>query len=347
MKKNIGILTGGGDCPGLNPAIRAVVRGLDPQKYHVIGFSQGWKGPIENLTLELPLDRIDALLYEGGTYLGSSRTNPFKVDGGVQAIEKTFKDQNLFGLVAIGGEDTMGVAHKLYTEAKLPIVGIPKTIDNDLDATDYTLGFQSAVEIATEAIDRLMTTARSHHRVMIVEIMGRHAGWLTAYAGLAGGADCVITPEFPMSIDEVIKAVKSTEARNKPHCIVAIAEGAKLLDQGKEITSQSDTPVDAFGHVRLGGIADLLRDVLKEKTGRDVRSVILGHTQRGGKPSAMDRVLSTRLGLECVRNIEKENFGNMAAFKDGKIQSVTLYEGVGRLKTLTESFYQECQLLQG
>lgn len=347
MSKKVGILTGGGDCPGLNPAIRAVVRVLSPKGYEIVGFKGGWKGPILNETIEIDMANIDKLLITGGTCLRSSRTNPYKEEGGVEAIKKTFKDQNLTALVAIGGEDTMGVAHKLASQENLPIVGIPKTIDNDLDATDITLGFQTAVQIASDAIDRLKTTAESHDRVMVVEIMGRHAGWLTAYAALAGGADCVITPEFPMEIDEVCKHITSTQERGKNYAIVAVAEGAKVLHNGEEITSQSEKPVDSFGHVQLGGIGDVLKNLLKEKTGRDVRSVNLGHTQRGGTPTAMDRVLSTSLGLECANNIIQENWGMMSAFKDGKIQSVTLADGVGRLKTLDEEFYNRCKAFFG
>jgi len=347
MKKKVGILTGGGDCPGLNPAIRAVIRVLTKHDYDVIGFKGGWKGPIENQTISIDFANIDKLLIEGGTCLRSSRTNPYKTDGGVEAIKKTFLDQNLHALVAIGGEDTMGVAHRLFTEENLPIVGIPKTIDNDLDATDMTLGFQTAVQIATEAMDRLKTTAESHDRVMVVEIMGRHAGWLTAYSGLAGGADVVITPEFPMDLDEICKYIQSTQSRGKNYALIAIAEGATILHNGKEVTSQSEKPVDSFGHVQLGGIGDVLKSLLKEKTGRDVRATNLGHIQRGGTPTAMDRVLSTSLGLECAKNIMHKNWGSMSAFKDGKIQTVTLADGVGRLKILTEEFYDRCKAFFG
>lgn len=347
MRKKIGILTGGGDCPGLNAAIRAVVRSLTPHDYDIVGFKGGWRGPTINETVSLDLTKIDDLLIKGGTILGSSRTNPLKDAGAIEGIKKTFKDQNLTGLIAIGGEDTMGVANVLHGKEKLNINGIPKTIDNDLDATDLTLGFQTAVQIATDAIDRLKTTAESHDRVMVVEIMGRHAGWLTAYAGLAGGADCVITPEYPMSLEDVCKIVNQTKVRGKNYAIIAIAEGAKILHEGKEITSQSEKPVDSFGHVQLGGIGDVLKSLLKEKTGRDVRATNLGHIQRGGTPTAMDRVLSTSLGLECARNVMKGQWGLMSAYKEGKIQSVTLEQGVGRLKTLTEEFYGRCQAFFG
>jgi len=345
--KSVGILTGGGDCPGLNPAIRAVYRKLSKSDYQVLGFKGGWRGPIERETINLDIKNIDELLTRGGTCLGSSRTNPFKTDGGVKAIQKTFKEMELHSLVAIGGEDTMGVAHKLYEQEKLPIVGIPKTIDNDLDATDMTLGFQTAVQVACDAMDRLRTTAQSHERVMVVEIMGRHAGWLTAYAGLAGGADCVITPEFPMELDKICETIVSTKARGKNHAIIAVAEGAKILRNGEALGVQSKEAVDSFGHVQLGGVGKLLENLIKEKTGRDVRSVNLGHTQRGGTPIAMDRILSTRLGLECANNIINQKWGLMSAFKDGKIQSVTLAQGVGRLKNLTQDFYADCQALFG
>jgi 6-phosphofructokinase 1 len=347
MAKKVGILTGGGDCPGLNPAIRAVVRSLQTQDYEIIGFKGGWRGPIDNDVMPMDWSQVDHLLKEGGTCLRSSRTNPFNTDGGVDAIVKTFETQPLHALVAIGGEDTMGVAHKLYEQKQLPIVGIPKTIDNDLDATDITLGFQTAVQIATEAIDRLTTTAQSHDRVMVVEIMGRHAGWLTAYAGLAGGADCVITPEFPMELDKICNIIAANEQRGKNYSIIAVAEGASIVHNGEKINSQSEKAVDSFGHVKLGGIGDLLEKLIKEKTGRDVRSTTLGHIQRGGTPTAMDRVLSTSLGLEAAKNIKNQNWGKMSAFKDGKIQTVTLAEGVGRLKVLTEEFYSRCQAFFG
>ena len=332
MNKNVGILTGGGDCPGLNQAIRAIVRILHSKGYNVIGFKKGWKGAIKNETTPIDITNIDELITEGGTCLGSSRTNPYKEEGGVDAIRAMFKKQDLHCLVAIGGEDTLGVAHKLHKEG-LAVVGLPKTIDNDLDATDITIGFLTAVQIATEAMDRLRTTAKSHERVMIVEIMGRHAGWLTAYSGIAGGADMILVPEFPKKVSEVCEVIQKNKARGKNYSIIAIAEGAAILDdQGNKITSESATPVDSFGHVQLGGIGDILAKMVKEKTGRDTRATNLGHVQRGGTPTAADRILSTALGIQTAQLV---------------IQTVTLEQGVGRLKTLTKEFYSLAETLFG
>ncbi|MCB0326154.1 MAG: ATP-dependent 6-phosphofructokinase [Bdellovibrionales bacterium] len=347
-RDKIGVLTGGGDCPGLNPAIRAVVRMADRHQIDVVGFKKGWAGPIQGHTMPLSLDHIDEILLEGGTILGSSRTNPYKGDPShIQSIKDNIKKFNLRALVAIGGEDTMGVAHKLSQEGLL-IVGIPKTIDNDLDATDMTLGFPSAVQVACESMDRLRSTARSHDRIIIVEIMGRHAGWLTAYSGIAGGADVILVPEFSQNLDFICESLESVKNRGKNYALIAIAEGTKIIgDDGKEILSQSKAPVDAFGHVALGGIGDLLQTMLKERTGRDVRSVVLGHTQRGGSPTAMDRVLSTALGVEAVKCIVEKDYGKMAALKEGRISRVSLQEGVGRLKTLSQEFYDFSQLFRG
>lgn len=347
MSKNVGILTGGGDCPGLNQAIRAIVRVLTKQNYNIIGFKKGWKGAIRNETAAIDLANIDELITEGGTCLGSSRTNPYKEEGGVAAIKKTFETQKLDCLIAIGGEDTLGVANKLYKEG-FAVVGLPKTIDNDLDATDITIGFITAVQIACDAIDRLRTTAKSHERVMIVEIMGRHAGWLTAYSGIAGGADIVLVPEFTKSIGEICDVIQKNKARGKNYSIIAVAEGASVMDdKGNKINSESATPVDSFGHVQLGGIGEILSKMVKEKTGRDVRATNLGHIQRGGTPAAMDRVLSTALGIKTAQLVLNKEFGKMSALKDGKIQTVTLQEGVGRLKTLTKEFYDIAETLSG
>lgn len=347
MGKNVGILTGGGDCPGLNQAIRAIIRVLQKQNYNIIGFKKGWKGAIKNETAQIDFTNIDELITEGGTILGSSRTNPYKEEGGVAAIKKTFDAQKLDCLIAIGGEDTLGVANKLHKEG-FPVVGLPKTIDNDLDATDITIGFITAVQIASDSIDRLRTTAKSHDRVMIVEIMGRHAGWLTAYSGIAGGCDLILVPEFKKSLNEICDVIAKNKARGKNYSIIAIAEGASFIDdKGNTINSESETPVDSFGHVQLGGIGEILSKMIKEKTGRDVRATNLGHTQRGGTPSAMDRVLSTALGIQTAQLVLNKDFGKMSALKDGKIQTVTLQEGVGRLKTLTPEFYALAETLSG
>lgn len=347
MGKNVGILTGGGDCPGLNQAMRAIIRILQKDDYKIIGFKKGWKGAIRNETTPIDFTNIDELIVEGGTFLGSSRTNPYKEEGGVAAIKKTFETQKLDCLIAIGGEDTLGVANKLHKEG-FNVVGLPKTIDNDLDGTDITIGFITAVQIASDAIDRLRTTAKSHERVMIVEIMGRHAGWLTAYSGIAGGADMILVPEFPKKLSEVCDVIAQNKARGKNYSIIAIAEGASFIDdKGNTINSESETPVDSFGHVQLGGIGEMLSKMVKEKTGRDVRATTLGHLQRGGTPAAMDRVLSTALGIQTAKLVMNKDFGKMSALKDGKIQTITLQEGVGRLKTLTKEFYALAETLFG
>lgn len=347
MGKNVGILTGGGDCPGLNQAIRAIIRVLQKDGYNIIGFKKGWKGAIRNETTAIDFTNIDELIVEGGTFLGSSRTNPYKEEGGVAAIKKTFEAQKLDCLIAIGGEDTLGVANKLHKEG-FNVVGLPKTIDNDLDATDITIGFITAVQIASDAIDRLRTTAKSHERVMIVEIMGRHAGWLTAYSGIAGGCDMILVPEFDKKLSEICDVIAQNKARGKNYSIIAIAEGAAFIDdKGNRVTSESATPVDSFGHVQLGGIGEILSKMVKEKTGRDVRATNLGHIQRGGTPAAMDRVLSTALGIQTAKLVMSRDFGKMSALKDGKIQTVTLQEGVGRLKTLTKEFYDLAETLFG
>ncbi len=338
----VGILTGGGDCPGLNPAIRAVVRTAHRYHYDVIGFMGGWKGVLKNETQPLGLDHIDDLLIKGGTILGTSRTNPYKEPDGPSVIKKTINANQLEALVAIGGEDTLGVAAKLSLEG-LPIVGLPKTIDNDLDATEFTLGFPSAVAIVTDALDRVKTTAESHDRVMVVEIMGRHAGWLAAYAGLAGGADLILTPEFPMKLVEICDIV--TRAKNrKKFAVVAVAEGAYVLDEtGKEISSQSSQPLDSFGHIQLGGIGDLLGSLIKKQTGFDTRATNLGHIQRGGSPNAFDRILSTAFGVKAMELVRDKEYGKMPALLGGKIVTVKLTEAVQKLKTLSPEFYHLSQ----
>lgn len=346
MNTKVGVLTGGGDCPGLNPAIRAVVRLASKYGYDVIGFRYGWKGALTNQTTTLSVENIDDLLARGGTTLGSSRTNPYKEKNGPTTIKKNLESNGLDALIAIGGEDTIGVAAKLFKEG-LPLVGIPKTIDNDLDCTAFTVGFPTAVEIVTEALDRIRTTAESHGRVMVVEIMGRHAGWLATYGGLAGGADIILVPEFPTKLDTLFSTVKKAKER-KNYAIVGVAEGAKLVDEeGKEITSQSAQPVDAFGHVQLGGIGDLVKNYIKEKTGFDTRLTSLGHLQRGGPPSAFDRVLATIYGMAAMELVKAKDYGKMPALMDGKIQTVKLSEATGKLKTLSSELYELSKNLFG
>src|SRR5258706_9676328 len=300
----IGVLTGGGDCPGLNAVIRAVVRkGVATYGHEFIGFRDGWRGPLEGLTMPLGVKEVRGILPKGGTILGSSRTNPFKIEGGVERIKTNLAELGVDALIAIGGEDTLGVATKL-NDLGVPVVGVPKTIDNDLGATDYTFGFDTAVNIAMEAIDRLHTTAESHHRTLVVEVMGRHAGWIAMHAGLAGGANVILLPERNFDVDQVAThAQKRFQHQYAP--IVVVAEGAQPLE-GQMVTQNHE--LDAFGHVRLGGIGMWLAESLEAKTGKEARTVVLGHIQRGGTPSAFDRVLATRFGLHAIDAANEGDF---------------------------------------
>ncbi|MDD5237162.1 MAG: 6-phosphofructokinase, partial [Candidatus Omnitrophica bacterium] len=293
----IGILTGGGDCPGLNPVIRAVVRKAINEGYEVIGFKNGWKGLIENDTMALDLASISGILPKGGTILGTSRTNPYKKEGGVAKVKENFQKMDLNALVAVGGEDTLGVASKLTKDGISNIVGVPKTIDNDLSSTDYTFGFDTALNTATECIDRLHTTAESHHRVMVVEVMGRHAGWIAVESGIAGGADFILIPELPIDIEEVCASIKKRHSRGKTFSIIVVSEGAQFKE-GTFVLQEEK--LDEFGHVRLGGIGEKLAGEIEKKTGYETRVTVLGHIQRGGTPTAFDRILGTRFGIRAV-----------------------------------------------
>lgn len=331
----IGILTGGGDCPGLNPVIRAIVRKAFNSKYETIGFKNGWKGIIENDAVVLDLSSISGILPKGGTILGTSRTNPYKKDNGVKQTIETYKKNNLDALIAIGGEDTLGVANKLCEEG-LNIIGVPKTIDNDLSATDYTFGFDTAVNIAMECIDRLHTTAESHHRIMVAEVMGRHAGWIATFAGIAGGADIILIPEIPIDLDETCAVLKNRHSRGRTFSIVVVAEGAQLKKDADVLQDQS---LDEFGHVKLGGIGDVLAKEIEKRTGYETRVSVLGHIQRGGSPTAFDRVLGTRFGVKAVELVEKKQFGNMVSLSGTKIIAVPLEQGVAKLKTVDMELY--------
>jgi len=335
MIKKIGILTGGGDCPGLNSVIRAVVRKSLEYNLEVIGIKNGWKGLIENDTMKLDLQSVSGILPKGGTILGTSRTNPYKKEEYLKNLLENYKRLNLDVLIAVGGEDTLGVADKLSKEG-LKIVGIPKTIDNDLSCTDYTFGFDTAVNTATEAIDRLHTTAESHHRIMIVEVMGRHAGWIAVEAGIAGGADIVLIPEIPIDIEEVVSLIKKRHDRGKTFSIVVVAEGAKFSN--KDLITQEEK-LDEFGHVRLGGIGDMLASIIEKKTGYETRVTVLGHIQRGGTPSAFDRVLGTRFGVRAVEMIIANKFGQMVSLQGNKIIEVPLSNAVSKLKTVDLELY--------
>jgi phosphofructokinase-like protein len=339
----IGVLTGGGDCPGLNAVIRAVVRkGVGVYGHEFVGFRDGWKGPLENITTPLGVPEVRGILPRGGTILGSSRTNPFKVDGGVEKIVANLHDLGIDALIAIGGEDTLGVATKL-SEVGVHVIGVPKTIDNDLNATDYTFGFDTAVNIAMEAIDRLHTTAESHHRALIVEVMGRHAGWIALHAGLAGGANVILIPEFPFSLDRVCAYV---ESRFQSHYapIIVVAEGA-VPDGGENATI--DKGLDSFGHARLGGIGEWLAGQIEGHTGKEARTTVLGHIQRGGTPSAFDRVLATRFGLHAVDAANDQDWGKMVALRGTDIVRVPFVEATSELKLVQPGLYAEAEVFFG
>jgi phosphofructokinase-like protein len=340
----VGVLTGGGDCPGLNAVIRALVRkGVGVDGFEFVGFRDGWKGPLEGLTMELGVAQVRGILPRGGTILGSSRTNPFKIDGGVERVKDNLAAAGIDALVAIGGEDTLGVATKL-ADLGVNVVGVPKTIDNDLSGTDFTFGFDTAVNIASEAIDRLHTTAESHHRALVVEVMGRHAGWIALHAGMSGGANVVLIPEVPFDIEEVCDLVRTRfETQYAP--IIVVAEGAVPREGGD--MSLVSGEVDAFGHVRLGGIGDRVAAEIEQRTGAEARAVVLGHVQRGGTPTAFDRWLATRFGLHAVDAVAEQDFGIMVALRGADIVRVPLLEGTGELKLVSPAEYAEAQVFFG
>lgn len=341
---HIGVLTGGGDCPGLNAAIRAIVRkGIDRHGHAIVGFRDGWRGALEGSYSELTIESTRGILHRGGTILGSSRTNPFKHEDGLDRIRRNMASLRLDGLIAIGGEDTLGAAAKLH-ELGVPLIGVPKTIDNDIGATDMTFGFDTAVNVATEAIDRLHTTAESHHRILVVEVMGRHAGWIALYAGLAGGADAILIPERPFDIDEVCDAVRRRHSRGRYFSIVVVAEGAALREGAVEL---ADAETDEFGHVRLGGIGQRLAREIEGRTGIETRTTVLGHTQRGGTPTALDRVLATRLGVAAIDAATERRWGTMTALRSTRIELVPLEDAVRELRTVPVEEYDAAQALFG
>ncbi len=339
----IGVLTGGGDCPGLNAVIRAVVRkGVQEYGHEFIGFRDGWKGPLEGLTMPLDIVTVRGILPLGGTILGSSRTNPFKIDGGVERIKANLEAHGVDALIAIGGEDTLGVATKLDALG-VKVIGVPKTIDNDLNATDYTFGFDTAVNIAMEAIDRLHTTAESHHRVLIVEVMGRHAGWIALHAGLAGGANVILIPELRFSIEKVCEYVESRFRTNYAPIIV-VAEGAIPIEGDMSVKGGA---LDAFGHVKLAGIGEWLAQEIEKRTGKEARTSVLGHIQRGGTPSAFDRVLATRFGLHAITAAHEGDWGKMVALHSTEIIRVPLADATTKLKTVSPALYAEAEVFFG
>lgn len=352
MSKKIGILTGGGDCPGLNAVIRAVVRkSIIKYNYQIIGILQGWRGLMDyGLTEELNLDKVSGIIHRGGTILKTSRTNPFKVEDGVKRIIEKKKSLGLSAIIAVGGEDTLGVATKLFEEG-VEIVGVPKTIDNDIWGTDYTFGFDTAVNIAMDAIDRVHTTAESHNRVMVVEVMGRHTGWIAIEAGIAGGADFILIPEKPVDLDKVCDAICKRHKRGRDFSVVVVAEGAKIATQEEakkeEVFVVQDEEKDAFGHVRLGGIGKLLASEIEKRTGFETRFVILGHVQRGGSPTAFDRMLGTRYGVAAVDLIHKGEFGKMVSLRGNKIVAIDLKEATSRAKCIDDELYEIAEVFFG
>jgi 6-phosphofructokinase 1 len=340
----IGVLTGGGDCPGLNAVIRGVVRkGVVAHGHEILGFRYGWAGVLADEAVELTVESTSGILPRGGTILGTSRTNPHKEDGGSDAVRRTLETRGIDVLIPVGGEDTLGVARRLADEG-IPVVGVPKTIDNDLAATDYTFGFQTAVQIATDAIDRLHTTAESHNRVIVVEVMGRHAGWIAAYAGMAGGADVILVPERPFDIEQVCDHVRRRHARGRTFSIVVVSEGAMPKD-GE--TYGRGGPKDAFGHERLGGIAVQLEEEIERRTGFETRMTILGHVQRGGTPLAFDRVLGTRFGVAAVDAATVGSFGTMVALRGTEIQLVPLEAALDEPKLLDPAFFETAEVFFG
>ncbi|MCW2864975.1 MAG: phosphofructokinase [Actinoallomurus sp.] len=339
----VGVLTGGGDCPGLNAVIRAVVRkGVQVYGYEFVGFRDGWRGPLEGDTLPLDVQAVRGILPRGGTILGSSRTNPIKIEGGVERIKDNLAGLGVDALIAIGGEDTLGVARQLHDRG-VNVVGVPKTIDNDLTATDYTFGFDTAVNIAMEAIDRLHTTAESHHRALICEVMGRHAGWIALHAGMASGANVILIPERPFDIEKVCGYVESRfKTRYAP--IIVVAEGAHPAD-GQMATENQE--LDAFGHVRLGGIGERLAAEIEKRTGKEARTTVLGHIQRGGTPTAFDRVLATRFGLHAIDAVHDGDFGKMVGLQGTDIHRVDLSAATDKLKTVPAERYSESEVFFG
>ncbi len=352
----IGILTGGGDCPGLNAVIRAVVRkGVNQYGHAIVGFRDGWRGVLEGSVMELTRESTSGILPRGGTILRSSRTNPFKEERGVERVKESLSAERITALIAVGGEDTLGVAAKLEAE-EVNVVGVPKTIDNDLNATDFTFGFHTAVQICTDAIDRLHTTSESHNRVIVLEVMGRNAGWIATYAGIAGGATTILVPERPFNIEVVCEHIRHRHKLGHKSTIVVVAEGARPLRENTDDSALSgavedevtqEAPTDAFGHVRLGGIGVALEKQIEDRTGFETRVTILGHIQRGGTPTAFDRVLATRFGIAAIDAVEERDYGKMVALKGTEIVRVPIGDAVGTLKTLDPTLYETAEVFFG
>ncbi len=347
--KNIGILTGGGDCPGLNATIRAVAKkGIIDYDYKMYGILEGWRGLIDGMIKELDMDSVSGILNRGGTIIGTSRTNPFGKDnkGDPEKILENIKKLDLHAIVSIGGDDTQGVALKLF-EMGVNVVGIPKTIDNDLSGTDFTFGFDTAVNIATEAIDRIHTTAESHNRVMVVEVMGRHAGWIATFAGIAGGADLILIPEKPVDMEEVYDVLKRRHARGKNYSIVVVAEGIKIpQEKGDGFVLQTEKR-DDFGHIMLGGVGTVLAKLIERGTGFEARCTVLGHTQRGGTPTAFDRILGTRFGIAAIELVHRGIFGKIVVLRGNEITPKDLKDIIGQNKTVDDYWYDLAKVFFG
>jgi 6-phosphofructokinase 1 len=337
----IGMLTGGGDCPGLNAVIRAIVRkGVFTYEDEFVGFMEGWRGLIEDTSMPLNLDVVGGILPRGGTILRTSRTNPSKRPDGIDRCLATLEKEKIEALIAIGGDDTLSVAQKLH-ERGTKVVGVPKTIDNDLGGTDYTFGFDTACNIVCEALDRVHTTAEAHNRVMVVEVMGRDAGWIALYSGIAGGADVILIPERPFDVDKVAESIRQRHERGRYFSIIVVAEGAKFSSEpGQGAPVLQDMGKDEFGHVKLGGIANILAREIEKRTGLETRAVVLGHIQRGGTPSAFDRVLATRYGLGAIDMVHRGEFGCMAALRANKIVSIPLIEAISRNRVVDDEMIQ-------
>jgi phosphofructokinase-like protein len=334
----VGVLTGGGDCPGLNAVIRAIVRKGEYDGDEIIGFYDAWDGVMEQRHTPLDITKMRGMLPRGGTVLGTKRGSPYDHDDGVQRVERTLEEMGLDGLIVIGGNGSLTVACKLHTDAGLPIVGVPKTIDNDINGTDVTFGFHTAVQIATDAIDRLHTTAESHDRVMVVEVMGRHAGWIATYAGIAGGATVILVPEEPFDIDEVCKILERRHDRGRYASIAVVAEGAT---PAPGTMTMPDPGHDRFGHLRVGGIGQLLAPEIESRTGFETRVVQIGHVQRGGTPTAYDRVLSTRYGLAAIDAVHDRAWGEMVVLRSSRITRAPMTEAMGRNRTVDLDLYHD------
>ena len=345
--KTIGILTGGGDCPGLNAVIRAAVRkGIMAYDFRFKGIQKGWKGMMECLWQPLGLDEVSGILPKGGTILGTSRTNPLKSADGAEQVIENMKRMKLDALIAIGGDDTLSVANRLHQEG-VAVVGVPKTIDNDLNMTDYTFGFDTAVNIVTEAIDRIHTTAESHNRVMVIEVMGRHSGWIATHAGIAGGADMILIPEKHYTMDDIVNSIKERHQRGKDFSIVVVAEGVKISsDKGEELVV-SKAGKDEFGHVKLGGVGQVVSEEIEKRTGFETRVTVLGHLQRGGTPTAFDRVLATRFGVAAIDLIHQGDYGKMVSLKGTQIVAIPISEAVGQLKMVGDDLYDIARIFFG